>query len=137
LARKDHHLLARRRRPTLPTPAVRVDTVNGQPYRHALRDLTRWGIGRRVERATGTVDGHPAVWTPATWNRRCTCPAAPEGCRCPDLLRATVARAVAARLPRDAGSQPRRDRTPAVLPPWWLLALLAVAVVVAADLIGR
>jgi hypothetical protein len=55
LASKHH------RPPPAAKSAVRVDTVNGHPYRQEVRQLARWGLGGRVERVCGTVDGHPAV----------------------------------------------------------------------------
>lgn len=127
----------RRRRPAFPAPVVTVDTVNGHPLRDYRRLLRRGQTPGRLDQATGTVDGHRAVWARDPWNRHCTCPAAPEGCRCPELLgaaaRAATATARAARDARDRASQPRPFQPPAVLPPWWLLALLALAVVVAAS----
>lgn len=116
MARKDHHLLTRRRRPvSLPAPAVRVATINGHALRDYRRLLRRGQTASRLDQATGTVDGADAVWARDPWDRRCGCSAAPEGCRCPELLgvaaHAATATARAVRAARDRGPTTRGPRS--------------------------
>jgi hypothetical protein len=132
---------------------VRVATINGHALRDYRRLLRRGQTASRLDQATGTVDGADAVWARDPWDRRCGCSAAPEGCRCPELLgvaaHAATATARAVRAARDRPNHPwttvhhgrviHYGGPPNLLDriPLWLIALATVAVIVAVDLIGR